>query len=255
MSRARCGELLRIAAIVVAVSVLPVIVSRAQDVEIGTMETSVQTMLVSKYIDINGDELYSGPAEQTEVVVSHGSGVYLYVFQSSSLDFELNNNYADEVDVGVGWAGNIRNAELDLGIFYIDEPKLGHFGAGDIMQAYGKVSFEPAENWTISATYDGFWPLRNSGFRGGNLFAAGIGRSFDVFDGKVTFSGTGEVVYDDGTYVNDSGLLARAAASVEWKITEHFAVMPVQLKAYLPLTMDDDREPQLVFASGFILRF
>jgi hypothetical protein len=216
--------------------------------------TTLKMLLADKYITFgNGAVNSAQPVIQADIFISFDTGFYIDLWGSGSFGDKVKNNLGNEIDLGVGWSHTWDSKWLlDLGTTYFDEPVVGKFGAGDILYSHVKVSHPLAAGIQVSAVWENYANMPHTGIEGGNLYALLFSRDFPVTD-SVTFSLSAGPVYDDGGYGLESGILFRGNATLEWKVSEKFSIIPVTVNWYAP-TMKDARQTDAMWMTGFSVK-
>ena len=62
------------------------------------------------------------------------------------------------------------------------------------------------------------------------------------------------LVYDNGGFGCDDGLLLRGSAELDWAITKHLSLVLPQVNWYAPVTVRDNRVVDCVLFAGAIYR-
>jgi len=216
---------------------------------------SVSSGVANQYVAFgNGGVLYSKPVSQSGLNISFGNGVYADFWGSKSLSGDSwGSNSGDEIDYGAGWSGKIGHEfSLNIGFTYFDEPMAMTFGPGDVWYTHAKVSHDLAicglGDVTLFGVYENYTTVAGTSYEGGNLWSLGMSKSLS--HKSLSVSTTGVLVYDEGTFGNDHGLLAKAGLEFDWKVSNHLTVVLPQVNLYVPWTVSDSRETEIVAYVG-----
>jgi hypothetical protein len=224
-----------------------------------TLEVDVTAR--SQYVgDENGGIFYDGPVIQTDIRLSHESGLYLGVWLSSGFDTEWpSTDWSDEVDVYVGYTKEVGGFEIDASIFWCDDTPVGRSPINDVLIA-GLTVTAPAvietENFNLrpNAFITGYWTFGDTDFEGGVIGGIGLVAAYAPTE-KLSIDASAHVIHDDGAYGNDSGALLRATLAVTWAINDTLSFKPLEMTVFTPLSVVDERKTECVLGVGFTLTF
>jgi hypothetical protein len=228
-----------------------------------TPSVTFSSVLASKYVSsVSGGTCYDKPMVQSDLFISFQNGFYVDLWNSTPFQ-GYNHNYGTEQDFGIGWSGAlstfglkgpVSDLVLDVNFEYFDEPVLLTFGAGDIL--YGKINLSKAFKWvTINACYEDCVNMPGTGCKGGSFYSVGASKGVSFFKDRVNASTAFMFTYDDGGYGLDKGFFLHGSAELDWKLTKHLTLFLPRVKYALPLTVHDDRSPNIGFLGGFSYRF
>ena len=232
----------------------------------------VKTVLVSQYVILSGMLNYNKPVIQSDVLITHKSGLYLDVWNSSQVKnrsaapmYDDNGNYigkelaseanpGNEIDYTLGWGGDIgKGFSFDGGIAYCDLLKLGKPGASeDGIYNYVKVSREVIAGYSVQVMMERFSVIKGSLYSNGNLYSLGLTRS-DV-SGDISIDSSLEVTHDTGVYSAKNGEVLRGRLGLTMKVMEKLNVV-FQLNYYSPLMVRDGFSSKIVSSSGLTYQF
>lgn len=220
---------------------------------------SLSTKIWSKYLFINGAIFYDEPVAQTDLLVGLPKGFYFDLWWSVGLDdTNLSSNFGDEVDYTLGWAGNIGNFDVNLGVSYFDLFKLLDTGGdGDVLQPYIELGrtlkLGEKHELTPSLAFQWHQPFKSSMSSGGYLIG-GVRDQFQL-NPRVSINSEVGLVYDTGAYNYDNGLVGFASLEASWQLTEKFAMQLPSIMVTEPISTSDERTTQVAFGLGFSINF
>jgi hypothetical protein len=90
---------------------------------------------VSKYVGSSGSVSEDGPAIQPSFTLTHESGIYASIWNSTGFRESL----GDEVDYSIGWTGEKYGFGINIGVSYYDFVKLFHGRSGNVWASYGEL--------------------------------------------------------------------------------------------------------------------
>lgn len=218
---------------------------------------TVSSLVSSKYLGFGtGNVLSKDPAVQSDLFVLFKSGIYLDLWNSRSLRGSWDDgSLGNEVDYQVGWKGSLAtNLTLNIGVQYFDEPKAFTLGAGDILYPHVFLTRD-FKVLSLTAGFENYTTMPESGFQGGNLISLGAGRSQSLFGEKVGVQASAALVYDTGTLGSGEGFIMRGNLGANWNITKRLTWNVIGINWYVPLTPHDSRVTDAVFTSGLTFRF
>lgn len=176
------------------------------------------------------------------------NGFFVNLWLSRPLNRHVpKSDFANENDYVAGWNGEVGYWKVGASLTYFDEPRLGEFKAGDIWYTSLKAS-HGLGHVELDLNYDTYTPMKDSGFEGGHLIAAGISKKME-FAERVTVSGFAKLAYDDGGFGFSKGFLANYGGEISWKVNKHLSVIAPRVNAYLPF-MSDARKSDAMWWIG-----
>lgn len=214
---------------------------------------SFRSVVGDKYVCFgSGSLLYNKPVIQSDLFISFNDGLYVDLWDSKSLNSSW-ENYGNEIDYGLGWSGKIYGFGLDVGVFYYDEPSGLTFDEKDSWNSHIKISRD-LRVCTVYGSLDNYMVMPDSEVEGGNLCTLGAQKALEV--NKLLSAKTyASVAYDDGAYCGDNGLIFHTGGELDWRITKKLTLIVPEVKVYVPLTVQDARENEIVLYSGFSYQF
>jgi hypothetical protein len=220
----------------------------------GLPSVTFKSAYANKYLAFgSGSVLYDKPVIQSDLFISFPCGFYLDLWNSKSLEGKWNENFGNEVDYGIGWAGSVHGYSINIGVTYFDEPDVFTLGAGDILYSHASIA-HAYWKWMVSATWENYVTMPNTGIEGGNLFSIGIARSFQLHE-RVQLNTSTAIVYDDGGFGRDDGFLQKGNVGLDWKITEKLTLNAPSVNFYVPISVHDARNTDSVIFAGLTYRF
>ncbi len=223
-----------------------------------------QTAVANKYLAFgSGTVLYNKPVLHSYLNTSLNNGVYFDLWSSTPLTSGWEKNYGTEVDLGLGWngalsklgvTGTLSDIEMSIGTSYFDEPKLATIGAGDSLYSHFTIT-KKFKLLSVSAGYENYMTMPGTGIQGGNLYSIGFSKSRSIFNDRLNATTSLTAVYDDGGYGMDNGFLLRGFTEIDWNITKRLTLVLPQLFYYVPLTVNDSRELDVMVYGGLRYKF
>lgn len=214
---------------------------------------TLSSLVANKYLQPGtGDVLHDRPVVQTDLLLTFKNGLYLDLWNSRSLQGKWDDgSLGNEVDYGLGWDGTIKGLTVHVGFAYYDEPGVFTLGAGDIL--YTELRLGKELKWfSVTAGYQNYTTMPNSGFQGGHLISLGASRAQPLYGDKVILNASFAGVYDTGTLGTLAGFMFRGNVGVSWNINEHLTFNAVSVSYYAPLT---HRATDVIVTSGLTYRF
>ncbi|MSU55623.1 MAG: hypothetical protein EXS46_03765 [Candidatus Taylorbacteria bacterium] len=198
------------------------------------VSVTLSSVIANKYLfSGTGMELSGDPVVQTDLFLSHKSGVYLDLWNSRSLKGKWDDgSLGNEVDYGLGWNGVIKGLTVHVGVTYFDEPKAFTLGSGDIIYSHLRLG----KDWkllTLTLGYENLVTMPDSGFQGGNLFSLTASKSIPFWKDRMNISTSLAGVYDTGTLGSDTGFFLRGTAGVNWNITKRLTANLVSVNYFV----------------------
>lgn len=217
---------------------------------------TASSMVTSKYLGFGtGNVLSKDPAVQSDLFISWKNGLYLDLWNSRGLKGTWNDSsLGNEVDYKIGWKGQVaEKLTLNVAVTYFDEPSVGTFGAGDILYTYAYLTKE-FKHLSVTAGYENFTTMPESGFHGGNLFNLGVSKSQSLCKDRLNLQASAALVYDTGTLGSHEGLIARGNVAANWNITKRLTFNVIGVNWYAPITAHDKRTADTVLYSGLTFK-
>lgn len=213
----------------------------------------------NKYLAFgSGIELTSKPVIQADIRVNLDN-VYVLLWGSTSLDGKYGKtqsgglDFGDEIDLGIGWAGEINGLNVDIGTTYFDEPLPGSFGTNDVLYTHLRVGKTFKCGYTLTGVWENYWAIPNSPIGGGNLVGLEVSKTYKLTS-KLSLPMMIGAIYDDGGFGAGTGILIRGAATLSYKVNDKFSV-DGGCRWYIP-TMDDDyHDTDAVWWAGVTVKF
>jgi hypothetical protein len=214
------------------------------------------TDIVSQYINIDDDELlHATPVIQSSLNVKFENGIYLYLWGSKSLDMDSPvENFGNEIDYAVGWAGQTGPVGVDVSVYYwsLSDPLLlkSH---GDVVQSVIEVNKEFTLGQQTFTPYVQFLPtFPFDGTSAGIYAAVGLKHSVDLTE-LLTFNQAGRIGYAaPGIYGLTSGYIFRYDAAFAWQVSKNSVLRLPTFRAFFPITsLSDGRTNEYIFGAGY----
>ncbi len=228
---------------------------------LGAWSQTLTIQVKDKYLLGKDIVAYNKPVVQTDLFIPLIKGFYLDLWWSSGFNKNLNGGFDDEIDYTVGWSGEVKNLNLDLGVAYYNLFNLGRV-AGDILQPYfefGK-SFRIKEQHLLTPYFrtEIYFPVEWKGVdaKRGALIFGGVKYEWQALE-YLTVSQKLAMVYDTGTFIaSDRGFLGDYNLALSWKVTEKMSIDLPTFRAIVPLSnLNDGRETKTVFGTGITFKF
>jgi hypothetical protein len=228
---------------------------------LGAQEKSGPTVVVTSYIAnqylgfATGNPLSDDPISQSDIYIGHKTGIFADLAISRSLKGSWNDgSFGNEVDYAAGWKGSIGHGiSLKVGVTYFDEPSALTLGRGDIVNPWVYLT-KDFTNFSVTAGYENFTPLPNSGYSGGDLFSLGASITKAFYRGKLGARGSAFLVYDTGTIGSGKGFLWRGNLGFDWHVSQRLTANIFGMNWYVPM-MSDKRSTDAMIWSGISYRF
>ncbi|MFA6495077.1 MAG: hypothetical protein WC246_01220 [Candidatus Paceibacterota bacterium] len=222
----------------------------------GTM-TQAQSITVSaevfsKYLGGNGAIFYDSPVVQVDTTIAWANGIYVDAWKSCG------SGFGNENDLSVGWTKTLTDGcYLNVEGLYIDAHP-----SGDTDDNMFSPRLEFGKDFKLGATtispyvrWENYQVQRwTSLMNGGDFLFIGTKISWQSSERLVSLSTNAKIVYDKGTFCNDSGYLAQLCARAEMKISKQTALV-ADVKASAPLTTHDARKNEIAVGVGIVYRF
>jgi len=241
------------------------------------LTTEIGTGVFNKYVDQNGIMWADHVVIQSSssVTLNRGpfAGLYVEFWHSAGLNnLAAQNDYADEIDGTIGWAGEAGPIDLDVGLAYLNTIKFGE-SEGDVFLPFLEISktFElsPEDGPDCENNYEksirpflrGEFSVpangNDGGLSSGNSLFAGMEFRAQVADDftfipKITF------VFDDGVYGHESAVSGDGEIRVEYVFNEILTIHGSG-RVVGPFTQStgpgERREKHFVYGGGITLTF
>jgi len=225
------------------------------------ISVTVSSKVYSKYLGSHtGSICDDDPSLQNDLFVSLPKGFYLEIWHSVGLDGTgLSSDYGDELDYIIGWKGEVKEINLDLGAVYIDCVDLFKSPQGDLIIPYLEVNkeFDISENHRLTPYVCFEFPYSAKGdeFGHGLWTYFGTKHAWQITP-KFAFSQKVNLFFDDGACGNDSGLLGQYRCDLSWQISKSTTIDLISIKAITPFTsLSDNRKTEIVYGAGITYRF
>lgn len=224
-------------------------------------EFTITPKVNSQFVNVAGIVLHDRPVLQTSVTAATPSGVYANIFHSVGLDDgDLDSNFGDEIDVAIGWSGDIAGlVTLDANVAYYDIHELFHMPQGDIVVPYATLTRAwKLGNHTLKPRIQewGFIPAYGDSGAATSLTGLGLKHEWKIFD-FLTLTQEADAKHDNGGSPDtDSGWLVDYSIGLSWPITEHITLEVPGFRAVVPLEeFSDGREVECIGWGGFSAKF
>ncbi len=219
---------------------------KADDATTGTLQTSV----LSKYVDTDGQVYYGKSVIQTELTQSVGkSGLYVDLWDSQALNGR--KSYGDEVEYSLGWTHDLGVVNVDAGVSYYDIIPLFKGPAGDVYVVYARFSkaFDKGDKsiFTPFLALNSYTTGRGSNYEGGARAQGGLTYSKAI--GKVTVEETSALTKDGGTYGAPPAWVGSQSADLSFAWGKVSIKLPV-VTAYAPLSGHSARHSSVVYGAN-----
>jgi len=224
-------------------------------------EVSISSGVYSQFLTDFGATPNTDAVSISGVTVSH-KGFRVGGYLIASLGKNIEETPQNEIDLLIaynrnfdfgGWLGMVN---VDAGFFYYDFASPSLWSAnGDYVQPFIELRREVVINDQHAITplvrFEAPIPLTD-GTTGSHLYL-GLGHSWNVAAGLV-FSHNANLVFDDGAYGLDEGMLFLHRASLSWMIRDRFFITP-SVKYTAPLMGALERKPEIMFGCNVGLKF
>lgn len=231
----------------------------------GISSVTASSVVADKYCAFGSGALfYDNPVLQSDMVVTLNNGAYALLWHSAPVgNSSWNENFASEMDYGLGWSGPLSKFGLkgqagelviDVGITYFDEPGVFSFGPGDVWYSHVKLT-KSIDKVDLFALFENYTVAPGSTFEGGNLYSVGASTFRPVPKTPLSLFCSLSCTYDDGGFGFDNGFLLKGCVEADWKVTSHISLILPRISYYVPLTVRDSRETDAVISGGISLKF
>jgi hypothetical protein len=142
------------------------------------------------------------------------------------------------------------NVDLELGVVYCDEPAIMKFGADDCILGKATVSHKLNSDFNLNYVYEHYGVMFGSSYSGGDI--VGFGFSNIEPDDSLKFGISFDLLYDDGCFDLQNGLLVRGNMKLSWEVAQKWSLIPA-MDYVIPLTVNDrDPNKSFSFAVGYV---
>lgn len=196
---------------------------------------TVGTMVKDRYLGSNGGYFSEGPVVQTDIFQMFDSGIWVDVWNSQDLGGESSaSSYANEVDLGVGYAGAFGDKlSVNVGVYYWDCAKTFEYHNDDIWQVFVELAMAApmyADELMEITPFIKVESLRDSGngsvvdweskFHYGANVKSQLGEKIRM-GGKVSF------YYDPGIFGVEPGVYVGEEIKITYQLSENVALHPL----------------------------
>lgn len=219
---------------------------------------SLSTDYMSQYVGFNnGGVFYDSPMFQTDLYVGHKSGFHADIWWATGLNPNLiDSGFDDEIDVNLGFGREIscfgQKIVFDLGVGYWDMFKVLGSTRNDIIHPYVEIGYPVAVSTNLVFTpylkWDGYLLPFETDFEEGTFMTIGTKYRWD-FMKKFSLTGLTAIGHDDGGFGFQSGFIWKLYGSLEYTVSKHLKIRPLQIQYYVPIDVSD-RKPQWVIGTG-----
>lgn len=216
---------------------------------------TISSLVADKYRGFGtGNLLSKDPVIQSDVFILFKNGFYVDFWFSRSLKGSWNDgSLGNEIDYHIGWKGNLTtNLSLNIGISYCDQPEAFTFGAGDSTWTHAFLT-KDFKHLSVTAGFENFTTMPESGFQGGNLFSLGVSKYQSICKGKIGLRASAADVYDTGTLGSGEGIILRGSTGADWNVSKRLTLNVIGCNWYIPVTPHDKRKADTVISTGFTL--
>jgi hypothetical protein len=220
---------------------------------------SLWTGYRSKYIFSNGGNIYDDPVLQADLFLLSKCGLMAELWYSMPADASgVGKDYATELELIVGWAGQVKGYDLSLGVGYYDLHPAFSFEKTDytLLACEAAKEFRPWNSLTVSPFFRAESYFRLDGFEPGvTLPRTGVRYKWEI-NRVLAIGGRGMVVYDPGIIKGDEAFIGNAEASLLWKLGNHLNLDIPYVKFVAPLSeVGDGRKEELVWGLAATYKF
>jgi len=222
------------------------------------VSVSFSSKVWSRYLGSDSAVIHDDPVLQNDVFILLANGFYFNIWQSVGLDdTDLSSNFGDELDFTLGWNGNIDKFGLDMGIIYIDGLPVFEMAQGDSLMPYIELNrgfdITAKHSLTPYAKLELLFPL-NGDYSSSDI-SGGIKHNWQLSD-RFAISQKAYLLYDNGVWGFDDGVIGGYNMDLSWKLSEKFAINPLMLKITTPMaSLNDGRKTEMVFGTGLTFHF
>jgi hypothetical protein len=230
-------------------------------VEAEAISYEVSLDFKSGYLDVNGFLNSDDPVAQLDVTVAFPNDWYVDLWVSAGIGSEFNSNYDDEVDLIVGWGTDLaEDLAFDANLSYIDLISIGEFKDEDFDAFQLELSLTNTYELSETASVSPYVKTQTLVSPEGDSIPwqtyAYLGVEHEwAFADELTLSQSAYALHDPGIYELDDGLVGVYQGSLSLAMSESVVWRMVMIEAATPITVDDEREAELVVGSGFTVGF
>ncbi len=209
------------------------------------------TIVLNKFVHDDGLVLYDDYVSQSDLTIATGLGTYMDFWVSKGLRSDWGQSFGDEIDPGLGWAGNPYHFDIDLGVAgYFNATPESSFVFGGMI-SHLKIA-RAVKGITVFGNIENVVPSPASGYPAGSLSSLGLSGTLEFEYVSIETATSG--LYDDGLFGLEKGFLWKADAKFAWKCTDKFSFVAPQILFSTPINIPD-RETELVLSEGFEYKF
>lgn len=228
--------------VVAAISIVVTSNSRSQEIT-ANLEWKSSYVLMD-----NAGLFYDDPVIQGDITAAFSNGTYACIWFSTSPDTGWGEDWGDEIDFIVGWAGDIGNGfKMNASVFYFYEPEETF---PDIWYPKMTISHE-LFGWNVGLQAGVYMPT--DGSEGGWLVGPMASKTFKVSD-KVSIPVTVKFIYDDGGFGGDKGFIPSIKSGIDYSVNESLTLR-MSVAGCTTIGINDARESQLVWSVGTSYKF
>jgi hypothetical protein len=196
----------------------------------------------------NAGLFHDEPVIQGDITATFQNGIYASLWFSTSPESSWGNDLGDEIDPSLGWSGDIGYGfKMNIALIYFYEPEANF---PDIWYPKMVISHE-FFGWDIGLKIGVYLPI--DGSEGGWLVGPMANKTFKVTD-KWSVPVTLKLIYDDGGFGNDSGVIPSISTGLNYKVSDGLSVS-LSIAGCVPLWTDDARKERFVLGLGTSLKF
>jgi hypothetical protein len=243
------------------ITALFVLVISAQAFAQDKVSVEMSTSWWSEYIYSNGNVGDKGDDIQSNLTVTMPDGefgvpgrMFFNIWGSKSMDDGREHSFGNEIDLTVGWIGNVGDLKAVVWADYFDLHRLTD-ADGDVVRLCGEVSKDFKLGDHTLTPFAAM--IHNIILKGddGILPGAGLRHSLPITD-KLTLSHSAEFDYDEGSCDNSAAFLFFYSAGLFWDISKNASV-GMQFKLFEPLTdtPNDGRKLECAWGPKLIIKF
>jgi hypothetical protein len=216
----------------------------------------------NKYLAAPDNVVHDDPVFQTSITAAHTSGWYFNVWHDGEVGsrfLDRENGCASEVDMTAGWSGKVFDLDIDTGVSWWAISDLADFKDDDTIYIYNQISktYELSKKHSITPFFKtNIYTLPNTGWSGDGVgFHGGLCHNW-AFSEQLSICSEAKLMYDDGVYGCDNGLLGGLSTTLSWKINDKISIRAPYLGIFTPLQhLSDSRETEFIFGTGLTWSF
>ncbi len=218
------------------------------------------SMYRSHYVGPDGLTFYSKPVIQSNVTLTHKSGIYFDLWTSTGLNTNWSSDWDDEFDYTIGWTGNLsKQIHMATSLTYFDDFDIFRGPFNDVLM--GKVSLDMTKEISKSFSLNPFIeystyliPDKKTPFGGGSIY--GIGTNSKIAITKVlTATPSGKISYDNGAFDVGPGLFVNLYGTLSLELSDHATWNVAEITAFFPVGTRDLVKNEFVFGTGLAFSF